>query len=170
MSETSPSPEGVLSQPSGDAGAGRGRWSDRALGLVGLICAVLYVIEARTFDGTAFGSGPVGPKTLPTGVGIVFGAISLYLIARPDESPRWPTGQAWWQISTVVASSYIYGQVMEPIGFIAASAVMIIIIGLLFKAPITKVAPLSIAFPVVLAFIFNNWLELRLPSGWWGGF
>ena len=170
MSEASASPGGATSSgPPGDAGAG-GTRSDRILGLVGLVVATLYIFEARTFDGTAFGSGPVGPKTLPTGVGVVFGAISLYLIARPDESPRWPTSKAWWQIAVVVGASYLYGQILQPVGFIGASAAIIVVIGLLFKAPILKLAPLSVIFPIVLAFIFNNWLELRLPAGWWGGF
>ncbi len=147
-----------------------GGWSDRALGLVCLGIAVWYTFEARTFDGTAFGSGPVGPKTLPTGIGILFGALALYLIVRPDPSPRWPTASAGWQIGLVVLSSYIYGRVMEPIGFIAASAAMTIVIGLLFRAPPKALFPLSLAFPIVLAYVFNNWLELQLPDGWWGGF
>jgi putative tricarboxylic transport membrane protein len=154
----------------GGGGVSRGRWSDRALGAVGLCIAVLYTIEARTFDGTAFGSGPVGPKTLPTGVGVVFGAISLYLMVKADESPTWPTSQAWGQIAVVIASSYLYGQILSPVGFIVASMAIILVIGLLFRAPVRKLLPLSIVFPVVLAFIFNNWLELKLPAGWWGGF
>lgn len=173
MSNTSPSSEGrIPSHPSGEGGdaVASGTGSDRVLGSVGLGIAVLYTIQARTFDGTAFGSGPVGPKTLPTGVGVVFGAISLYLIARPDESPTWPTGRAWWQIAIVLISSYLYGQVLEPVGFIAASAAIIVIIGVLFRAPIRRLAPLSVVFPIVMAFIFNNWLELKLPAGWWGGF
>lgn len=145
-------------------------WSDRLLGLVCLVMAVLYTAEARTFEGTAFGSGPVGPKTLPTGIGILFGALSLYLVVRPDPSPAWPTRSAWWQIGLVLASSYVYGQVLGSVGFIVASAVMMMIMGMLFRAPPRLLVPLSVVFPTILAFVFNNWLELRLPSGWWGGF
>ena len=140
------------------------------LGLVCLALGIWYIFEARTFDGTAFGSGPVGPKTLPTGVGILFAVLALYLVIKPDSNPRWPTANAAWQIGLVVACSYVYGRVMEPIGFIAASTVMTIIIGLLFRAPPKRLVPLSVVFPVLLAFVFNNWLELRLPAGWWGGF
>ncbi len=144
--------------------------SDRILGLVCLGIAIWYTVEARTFDGTAFGSGPVGPKTIPTGVGIIFGILSLFLIARPDPEPRWPSARAGWQIALVVLCSYLYGQIMEPVGFIIASAMITIVIGLLFRAPPKALIPLAIALPVVLAFIFNNLLELQLPAGWWGGF
>ncbi len=144
--------------------------SDRLLGVVCLVLAGWYTVEARTFDGTGFGSGPVGPKTLPTGLGVLFALLALYLIAKPDGEPRWPTRQALWQIGLVIAASYAYGQVLQPVGFIFASAAIIVIIGLLFQARLQLLLPLSILFPVVLAFIFNNWLELRLPVGWWGGF
>ena len=153
------------------AAAERGtRWSDRALGFVCLAIAVWYTTEARTFEGTAFSSGPVGPKTLPTAVGVIFGVLSLFLIVKADPEPLWPSRKAWWQIGLVVVSSYIYGQILDSVGFIVASAAMMIVMGLLFRAPAKLLVPLSVLFPVVLALIFNNWLELRLPAGWWGGF
>lgn len=160
--------DGVDGRPTASDDAGG--WSDRVLGLVCLSLGLWYTIEARTFDGTGFGSGPVGPKTLPTGIGILFMALATSLLIRPDSSPRWPTATATWQIGLVIASSYIYGQVIEPLGFIVASVAMTIVMGLLFRAPPTKLLPLSVIFPVLLAFVFNNWLELRLPAGWWGGF
>ena len=150
---------------------GAGGWSDRVLGVVFMVFAIWYSIEARTFDVPAVGSGPVGPKTLPTGIGVLFGVLSLYLVVKPDRSPPgWPTIHAWWQLGLVVFSSYVYGRVVDPIGFIASSVFMIIVIGLLFRAPIRRLVPGSVIFPIVVAYIFNNWLELRLPSGWWGGF
>jgi putative tricarboxylic transport membrane protein len=146
-------------------------WSDRVLGAVCLIGAIWYTIEARTFDGTAFGSGPVGPKTLPTIIGVLFGALAIHLIVKPDRSrPRWPTAAAWWQIGLVVFCSYVYGRVIEPVGFIIASILMTLVIGMLFRAPVRLLVPAAVIFAVVVAYIFNNWLELRLPAGWWGGF
>ena len=154
----------------GDESARHSGLSDRVLGGVCLAIAVWYTAAARTYDGTGFSSGPVGPKTLPTGIGILFGLLALYLMLRPDPGPTWPTRTAAWQITLVVAASYIYGQIMEPVGFIFASALMTIVIGVLFRAPLTRLLPLSILFPVGLAFIFNNWLGLQLPAGLWGGF
>lgn len=147
-----------------------GRWSDRIFGLICLLIAIVYTIEARTFDGTAFGSGPVGPKTLPTGLGVLFGVFALVAIVRPDISPTWPGRAAGWRIALVVGFSYVYGQIMSPVGFIIASAFMTVLLGFLFDAPLKKLLPLSILFPTVVAFIFNNWLELQLPPGIWGGF
>jgi hypothetical protein len=70
----------------------------------------------------------------------------------------------------VVATSFVFGQLLEPLGFIVASTILAIAIGLFFKGPVRKLAPLALVFAIVVAFIFNNWLQLRLPVGWWGGF
>lgn len=148
----------------------RAGWSDRALGLACLAISVWYTAEARTFEGTAFSSGPVGPKTLPTAVGILFGALALVLVVKPDPEPLWPSRKAWWHIGLVILSSYVYGQILDSVGFIVASAVMMIVMGMLFRAPARLLIPLAVIFPTVLALVFNNWLELQLPSGWWGGF
>jgi putative tricarboxylic transport membrane protein len=129
-----------------------------------------YVLETRNFAVTAFGTGPVGPKTLPTLVGILFGLLALVLVFKPDESPNWGSFAVWSRLGAVVATSFLFGQLLEPLGFIVASTILSIVIGLFFRGPIAKLAPLSLTFAIVVAFIFNNWLELRLPTGWWGGF
>jgi putative tricarboxylic transport membrane protein len=163
-------PSAGQSDPS-SAGSGKSRHtSDRALGFLFLALGIWYVLETRNFNLTAFGTGPVGPKTMPTLLGIMFGALALVLILKPGESPSWGSASAWSQIGAVVATSFLFGQLLEPLGFIVASAVLAIVIGLFFKGPIRKLAPLAIVFAIVIAFIFNNWLELRLPVGWWGGF
>ena len=126
---------GDRSTPAGDKTSAAG-WSDRALGVICIAIAIWYTFEARTFDGTAFKAGPVGPKTLPTALGVIFGTLSLYLIVKPDRSPRWPTASASWQIGAVILSSYFYGRLIEPIGFIAASAAITMVVGALFRAPL----------------------------------
>jgi putative tricarboxylic transport membrane protein len=140
------------------------------LGFLCLALAVWYVLETRNFNVITFGNSPVGPKTLPVLIGIVFGILALVLIARPNESPSWGSATAWSQLVAVVVTSFMFGQLLEPLGFIVASTILAIVIGLFFKGPIRKLAPLALGFAVVIAFIFNNWLELRLPTGWWGGF
>ena len=151
--------------------SGKGRYtSDRALGLLCLALGVWYVFETRNFAVTAFGTGPVGPKTLPTLLGILFALLALVLIFKPDESPSWGSFAVWSRLAAVVATSFLFGKLLEPMGFIVASTILAIIVGLLFRGPIAKLAPLSLVFATAVAFIFNNWLELRLPPGWWGGF
>jgi len=139
-------------------------------GLVCIAIAIWYTFEARTFDGTAFKAGPVGPKTMPTALGVIFGVLALYLVVKPDPEPDWPSAKASWPIGLVLLSSYLYGRLIEPIGFIAASIAITLVIGLLFRAPVRKLVPAAVIFPIVVAYIFNNWLELHLPDGWWGGF
>jgi len=144
--------------------------SDRMLGFLSLALAVWYVLETRNFNLTTFGTGPVGPKTLPTIVGILFAGLAIVLIVKPGESPSWGSIAVWTQLGAVAVTSFLFGQLLEPVGFIVASTVLAIVIGSFFKGPITKLAPLSLGFAIVVAFVFNNWLELKLPTGWWGGF
>jgi putative tricarboxylic transport membrane protein len=146
------------------------RVSDRTLGIMCLALGVWYVQETRNFAVTSFGSGPVGPKTMPTLVGILFALLALVLIFKPDESPGWGSFAVWSRLGAVVLTSFLFGQLLEPLGFIIASTVLAVIIGLFFKGPVSKLVPLSLLFAIVVAYIFNNWLELQLPTGLWGGF
>lgn len=135
-----------------------------------LALGVWYVLETRNFNLTTFGTGPVGPKTMPTLVGILFALLALVLIVKPGESPSWGSFAVWSQLGAVVLTSFLFGQILEPVGFIVASTILAIVIGSFFKGPIAKLAPLSLAFAIAVAFVFNNWLGLHLPAGWWGGF
>jgi hypothetical protein len=56
------------------------------------------------------------------------------------------------------------------LGIVVASTILAIVIGSFFRGPIIKLVPLSLAFAIAVAFVFNNWLGLRLPVGLWGGF
>ena len=150
--------------------ASKGYSSDRMLGVVCLAFGIWYVLETRNISTVDFVTGPVGPRTLPTLVGILFTGLGFLLTVKPDESPRWGSFAVWSRLAAVVATSFLFGQLMKPMGFIVASTTLAIVVGLLFKGPILRLAPLSFVFAVVVAFIFNNWLELRLPAGWWAGF
>lgn len=145
------------------------RTSDRALGFLCLALAIWFILETRNFVVTSFGSGPVGPKTLPTLVGIVFAGLAVVLIFKPGESPKWGSLAVGARLGAIVVVSFLFGQLLEPIGFIIASTMLAVVIGLFFNGSIIKLVPLAFVFATVVAFIFNNWLELRLPAGWWGG-
>jgi len=163
-------PDGVSQSPPSPGDTIPNDRSDRVFGLVSLLFGIWYVLETRNFVITEFGTGPVGPRTLPVLLGIAFSSLALVLIVKPGESPEWGSITVWWRIAAVVAISFLYGQLLEPLGFVAASTLMAIVIGLFFRGPIAKLVPLSLAFAIVIAFIFNNWLRLQLPTGWWGGF
>ena len=168
-SEQASQPAGQ-SDPSPNVSGKRRLTSDRVLGLLCVALGVWYVFETRNFAVTTFRADAIGPKTMPTLVGILFVALALVLILEPDESPSWGSPAVWWRLAAVVATSFVFGQVLEPLGFIIASTILSVVIGLFFKGPIARLAPLSLVFAIAVAFIFNNWLELRLPTGLWGGF
>jgi putative tricarboxylic transport membrane protein len=157
-----------MSTPSQQVAAGRG--SDRVLGLLSLAFGIWYVFETNNFAVTAFGTGPVGPKTLPRILGVIFIVMALGVIFKPDASPTWGSRVVWARLGAVVATSFLFGQIIDKVGFILASAALTVIIGSFFQGPLKKLVPLSLVFTTVVAYVFNNWLELHLPVGWWGGF
>jgi hypothetical protein len=157
-----------MSTPSRQATAGKG--SDRVLGLLCLVFGIWYVFETNNFAVTAFGTGPVGPKTLPRILGVVFIVMALGIIFKPDGSPKWGSGAVWARLGAVVLTSFLFGQIIHTVGFILSSAALTVIIGRFFQGPLRKLIPLSLVFTTAVAYVFNNWLELRLPVGWWGGF
>jgi hypothetical protein len=150
--------------------ASGGKRSDRMLGALSLVFGLWYIFDTTNFAVTSFGTGPVGPKTLPRILGVAFVALAIGLLIKPDTSPEWGSKGVWGRMGAVVATSFMFGQVIESVGFILSSATLAVIIGLFFGGPIKKLVPLSFVFTVVVAFVFNNWLELHLPIGWWGGF
>jgi len=167
--QTSPSVE--QSNPSPNVSGDSRYTSDRALGILCLVLGSWYILETRNFVIIpTFGKSQVGPTTLPILLGIAFVTLALILIFKPDQSPSWGSSAVWSRMAAVVATSFLYGQLLEPLGFIVASTTLSIVIGLFFKGPIAKLAPLSLVFAIAVAFVFNNWLELILPVGWWGGF
>ena len=87
-SEQASQPAGQ-SDPSPSVSGKRRLTSDRVLGLLCLALGVWYVFETRNFAVTTFRSDSIGPKTMPTLVGILFVALALVLIFKPDESPSW---------------------------------------------------------------------------------
>ena len=151
-------------------GVNRGVASVRLLGVLCLTLGVWYVLETRNIPTIEFITGPVGPRTLPALIGTLFVVLGSVLIVKPDDSPSWGSSAVWSRLAAVIMTSFLFGQLIIPIGFISASVILIIVIGLLFKGPILKLLPLSIVFAIMVSFIFNNWLGLRLPAGLWGGF
>ena len=156
--------------PSPVDSANRGLTSDRLLGILCLTLGIWYVLETRNIATIDFVTGPVGPRTLPRLIGVLFAGLGVVLIVKPDEPPGWGSPTVWYRLAAVIAASFLFGQLIEPVGFIISSTILSIAIGLLFKGPIRKLVPLSLVFAIVVAFIFNNLLELKLPHGWWGGF
>jgi putative tricarboxylic transport membrane protein len=142
------------------------RWSTRVAGLVLLILAVGYGLQAQRFEATAMGD-PLGPRAFPVVLAVLTGAISLYLVARPDaEGEAWPSRGLWGRIGLVLLSFVAYAYLLVPLGFIVATILEVTALSLLFRGPPLWSVVGAVAFSFATYALFVYALGLPLPAGW----
>lgn len=95
--------------------------SDRILGGVGLALALLFIWQATLIQESPF-SDVVGPKAFPIIIAVMLAASSLYFIAKPDPSPRWPNAGRLLEIVLAIAVMLLYAQLLPVLGFVIATA------------------------------------------------
>lgn len=138
--------------------------SDRAAGLLLLALAVWYGIAGHGFQ-SDFVTDPLGPAAWPVALAAMLALFSLYLIVRPDAEPHWPSATVWGRQAAVVASLVIYAALLEIIGFIVDSTLLVGLLALLLGATRRHALVMGVASSLVLYALFNYALGLPLPAG-----
>lgn len=135
--------------------------SDRLTGLLIAILAVWYGWMATGFE-EGFGD-PVGPSAFPKLLAIPMGVFALYLIARPDPEPHWPTGRPRQRQLLMIAALIGYPLVLELLGFPLATALGAFVMSLLLNGPRRAAAISAVAVSLGLFVTFDQILGLHLP-------
>ena len=138
--------------------------TDRIAGVILFVFAVIYTWHGSTLEAN-IASDPLGPGAFPTILGILFGICSIAMILKPDVNPKWPGGKSWLLMTIIIASLVIYALIMRPIGFVIATALEMITLGLVFKGPPLKLIGASVFTTLFLYFLFDVGLGLNLPKG-----
>ena len=141
--------------------------SDRLAGLVLLGLAVWYGVAASGFE--AMIGDPLGPAVFPMALAIPLALLSLYMVVRPDPEPDWARGRALLRQGLALAAFVAYAYLLEPLGFVVATALGTAVMGLLLGARPWQAGATGVAAAVVLFVLFNNLLGLPLPAGVLGG-
>ncbi len=149
---------------------------DRITGLVLLVLATVWVILVwRTIPP---GAGPVGPRTLPLGLGVALAVLSAWLMwfgtgeaEEPAPDPA-PAAGDWVTLRMVLAtflSIAVYGVLMERIGFVFATAA--VVLALLWLAlgirDTRKLVGMTIGIPIGCWLVFGKLLGSHLPRSPW---
>ena len=139
---------GARLQPIHDEGA---LVSDRLTGLFGLVLALVYGTVGARYE-TGLMTDPLGPNVFPVLVAGLLGTCGVLLMARPRDEASWPAASVWARTLAAIVSMVVYGLVLETLGFVLASFLLVAILVRLMAS-------------VLLYALFDRLLGLPLPSG-----
>lgn len=141
---------------------------DRALGLFFLVLSIAYGWSAYNFPVPFAGTESVGPSTFPIILAFIIGLSSIYIMLKPDQQQEGFEAKAIPELllTLVILVAYIF--LMEPLGFITATALMVGMLCWRMGAPPLKAAMTGITSSTVVFLLFHFGLALPLPIGFWG--
>lgn len=145
---------------------------DRAAGAILLIFGLIALEEARKLR---FGSiARPGPGFFPVVLAAAFSLVCLVLlvIAWRERGAHAPADArlGWGKIVATITALFVYAFVLERVGFVAATFVLLLFF---FKALERQRWITALAGSLVTAFVtylvFKVWLNVQLPAGPWSG-
>jgi putative tricarboxylic transport membrane protein len=138
--------------------------SDRLLGGIALLLALALIVGAWQIQ-TGPMLDPLGPRTFPIIIAVVLAIAGLYPLLRPDPEPDWPTAGRALEIALAVVVMIAYALLLEPLGFIIASALAVFVLcWRLGGRPVESIV-VGIGVAVLIYVVFHLILGLSLPRG-----
>lgn len=141
-----------------------GAVTDRITGILLLLLAIAYGVSGSHLE-AAFVTDPLGPSAFPVMLATLLGIFSLYLLFRPDPNPEWHGWTAWRRQLLALAGLILYGAILEYIGFLISSAILVAYLSFLMGAKGWRLGAIGVCASVGLYFLFNDFLGLPLPAG-----
>lgn len=138
--------------------------SDRVVGALLFVLAVAYGVVGRNYE-SAFTSDPLGPSAFPQLLAVALGITALVLLFRPGPGVEWPHGLALVRQIVAVAVLLAYAFVLEPVGFIPATAAAIAVLAVQLGGRWGPAAVLGLGVSIGLFILFDPVLGLPLPAG-----
>lgn len=92
------------------------------MGGVSLVLAAFYVWQATVIQ-TSFMSDPVGAKTFPIIIAVLFAAASLVMILSPDAKPIWPALPRMLELLAGLGVVVAYVYLLPEVGFVFSTAI-----------------------------------------------
>ncbi len=170
-------PKSAVDEPSTPpAPSGWIRYAEILVAVGVIAMGIVILIETRDIRvPQAFSS--VGPRVVPTVIGwglVVIGAWYAVDVVRGDNAAPSadsedadPTLPADWAVLGGLALALgIYAALMEPAGFVIASAVLFVMATFsMGSRQIVRDAAIGLVVSLVTFLVFSEWLGIRLPVG-----
>lgn len=138
--------------------------SDRIAGVFLLLVALVYLLEARSFE-TGFIADPVGPKAFPVVLGVILVGLSIGLTVRPGSETSWPSQSLWWRWVVMMAALLTYAAILNLLGFVISTTLLLVTLSRLFGGRFSRSLIFGLAFSVAVYLVFRWFLALGLPPG-----
>jgi putative tricarboxylic transport membrane protein len=136
--------------------------ADRLLGLGFVLVGAVSAWSAWNLV-VPFAADPLGPTPFPVTVALILMVCGGLLILKPTHAFE-PIERKLAPPLMVVAM-LAYALLMEPLGFMPATALLALAIALLFGARILFAAGVAVITAVTLWVLFDKILDLPLPKG-----
>jgi putative tricarboxylic transport membrane protein len=144
--------------------------SDRIFGVLWLLAMagmawVAWQIEAP------YSYEPIGPKAYPLLLCGLMAACAAWLLVKPDPQADWPRERALQvKVAIMLVALFAWAVLLEPLGFIASTALASIAIGYLFDARWGPNLVAGLVSGIGLYLFFDKALDVVLPLGRLWGF
>jgi len=138
--------------------------SDRVFGAILLAFAIAMGVLASQFQ-APFAYEPIGPSKYPMLLAVLIGLSAVWLIVRPGDEAHWPDGALWAKIFAMFVSLLGYAFLFEPLGFMLATGLLTVALGLLYGGSLKKCIVGGVAMGPGLYFLFDRLLDVTLPLG-----
>lgn len=137
--------------------------ADRALGFALVLVGALAAWSAQSLE-VAFAADPLGPRGFPTVVAGVLAACGALLVLRPSTA-GFERPERLGAPPLLVAAMVAYALLLEPSGFLAATAGFAACVALLFGARAPAAVAVGAVTSLALWLLFDKLLDLPLPRG-----
>jgi len=137
--------------------------ADRALGALLVALGALAAWSAQSLE-VAFAADPLGPRGFPTVVAGVLAACGALLVLRPAPG-GFERPERLAAPPLLVGAMVAYALLLEPTGFLAATAGLAACVALLFGARPLPAVAVGAATSLALWLLFDRLLDLPLPKG-----
>jgi putative tricarboxylic transport membrane protein len=141
--------------------------SDRLFGGITLLLALAFIAGATQIE-AALIFDSLGPSAFPIIIGVILAISSVYLIVRPDPEPDWPEARRVVEILLALVIMLAYAFLLEPLGFVLATAVASGLLSWRLGAPLVIAAISGVGIAVGIYVVFHLILGLSLARGPWG--
>jgi len=138
--------------------------SDRIFGVIWVLVAIGMGALASTYK-APFSYEPIGPSKYPILLSVLNALCGVWLIVRPGPEPHWPEWALWRKILVMFATLLAYAYLFEPLGFMLATALLTVALGVLYGGTWKQCAIGGAVMGPGLYLLFDKLLDVALPVG-----